>query len=389
MKGHIAQYRMIAYPQNKVTIEKQRKLTELAVGGIEDEKNRSLQYTKEGELVLGYYTPYYQEKNSKQLFFTHIVVYDVTKEILKNYETFMFCQFASGENFIEVVKEPDHFSRYESFIWTREQLEEKNIVTKKLQEQIHKYDKEDTWRELVYEVLYRILIGNHRPIIIFVPESEEDYQRYCQFMLYKLVQYIPYGFRKKLTFETNGKEKTTLIQFVKETSEHKEQYPDAYNLQGTRQKQEKKHRETEELVNLIFQDGIEAFHKIEEEATLQEWNSHLYYSFIKSEILEIEKSEVEEPDGEEVPEIQEEEGRSIPEIREEKEESILEKQQEVEKNKSKSKRGLVLVGIVLFIVGFMSGMLFEKNLSKKENTIEQGRILPEATSFSQFIFFKK
>lgn len=66
--------------------------------------------------------------------------------------------------------------------------------------------------------LYQSLIGMEQPIVIFVPESEPHYQRYCQIILYKLVQYIPYGCRKNLTFETNGEEENILIQFVKETN---------------------------------------------------------------------------------------------------------------------------------------------------------------------------
>lgn len=68
MKGYVSQYRMIVYPKGRMRLENQIELTELAVDGSKDDKNRSIQYTKQGELVLTYYAPDYRDNNTKQLF---------------------------------------------------------------------------------------------------------------------------------------------------------------------------------------------------------------------------------------------------------------------------------------------------------------------------------
>lgn len=297
MKGYTSKYQMIVYPKGRVRLENQIELTELAVGGSEDDKNRSIQYTKQGELVLTYYAPDYRDNNTKQLFFTQVVVYETTKEILKNYENLIFCQFSSGEDFVEVVKEPNHFPLYESLILTKEQLEAKSIITKEQEKQIYKEENENTWKELVYEILYQSLIGMEQPIVIFVPESEPDYQRYCQIILYRLVQYIPYGCRKNLTFETNGEEENILIQFVKETNKNREKYPDAYRMWEQRTRSEKRHEDMERLVNYIFEYGIHNFQEIEE-VPIEEWNVDLYCQFVKigfwSKLKKIDKITFEE-----------------------------------------------------------------------------------------------
>ena len=97
MKGYTSKYQMIVYPKGRVRLENQIELTELAVGGSEDDKNRSIQYTKQGELVLTYYAPDYRDNNTKQLFFTQVVVYETTKEILKNENQPM------NENIMEIM----------------------------------------------------------------------------------------------------------------------------------------------------------------------------------------------------------------------------------------------------------------------------------------------